>query len=1226
MHLTALFTRPKPNDSLSFGEGEMETLTSLRHWVRPPGEAAKKLLLIMKLTAIFLLSACLSVAARTEGQTVTLSVQDAPMKLVFREIQKQTGLNIMVKESLLEKAGRITIQVTQMPVADVLNLCLKNLPLGYTIENNTIVVKEKPAPLTQVSGLVPGTPEPSPTELKIRVVDTTGSPLQGATVSLNKKTIGVTDAEGVFSLNVNAGDVIFISSVSFETSEYKITSDFLSKSSSQTLILTLKPSITSLDDVEVTINTGYQRLKPNEVTGSVAQIDNQLFNRRVSTDVLSRLDGIVAGMYFSGFNSPLSQNLQSPPATKLGVEIRGRSTIQSGLVSADPLIVIDNFVYDGEINNINPNNIESITILKDAAAASIWGARAGNGVIVISTKKAAINQKIQVNVNSNLTISDQPNLRYGKGFLNSSDFIDAELSLYKNGFFDAQISNTFSRPPLSPVVEMLANRKAGLITSADSASQLDVLRKVDVRKDYDKYVYQKAIMQQYNVNLSGGTKNFSQFFSVGYDKNRDNLVRNGYDRISITSVNTYRPIQNLEISNTVLYTQSNTQQSNQFGINTFAIGGSYGSILPYAQLADANGNFLPVVKTYRYAWVDTIQRSGYFDWRYRPLQEMMLGNYKINVKDILLQSSLKYSFSHNLSVQVQFQHESQIMAGKNDQSVQSFAVRNLINQFSVANGDGSFNYNFPVGDILSVQQRTLSSNNLRGQINYNKTFHSKHNIFTLFGSEIRESKSEGSSYNLYGYDDETGTSVSSLNFNTRYTLFPNFSSSRLPTTASNITGSIYRFISFFGNAGYSYNTKYTITISARRDGANLFGVKTNDKIKPFWSSGLKWDINKETFYKISWLPILKLRASYGTEGNVYNGGAYLTGRYFGTSDLTNAPIVQITTPPNPELRWETVKIINIGTDFGFHQNTISGSIEWYQKNGTDLIEPAPLAPSTGFISFTGNAASTRTRGIEMNLSSKVVDNRFKWYTSLLLSTQQNVVTHYDPKFQAINLVNSISGVAIEGKSLFSIFSYKWAGLDPNTGDPQGYLNKTVSKDYPSILSSTSVDSLVYNGSARPTVFGAFLNSFTIRNISLSINITYNFGYYFRRPGVNSNLQGIIANPNSDYSLRWQKTGDEKNTSVPSIVYPANSARNNFYQFSEALVEKGDHIRLKDVQLSYNVSRQLWRKMPFATLQVYCYVTNLALIWKANKSGLDPDYYNQLALPGKSMSFGLRAGF
>jgi len=209
---------------------------------------------------------------------------------------------------------------------------------------------------------------------------------------------------------------------------------------------------------EVVVQTGYQSLPKERVTGSFVKISPEQLSRKVSPDILSRLDGIANGVYFNGLTSP---PLTSNASTKLGINIRGQSTLMPGLVSADPLIVVDNFPYEGNINNINPNDVESITILKDAAAASIWGARAGNGVIVITTKKRKPNQKMRVDLTVNTTVGNKPDLSYARNFLSAPDYINAEIYLYNQGLFTSDIANTTTRPALSPVIELLAKRKAG---------------------------------------------------------------------------------------------------------------------------------------------------------------------------------------------------------------------------------------------------------------------------------------------------------------------------------------------------------------------------------------------------------------------------------------------------------------------------------------------------------------------------------------------------------------------------------------------------------------------------------------------------------------------------------------------------------------------------------------------------------------------------------------------
>lgn len=1192
--------------------------TLLHYWSTAAGKQVKR---IMKLTAFLLLTACLQVSAAGYSQKITLTVKDAPLEQVFKSIEKQTGYYFNYNYQNIQQSKPVTLSVKDAPLEEVLTICFKHQPFTYSIIKDLIIVKEKVSffDKSDNKGQVYNY-EINPTiDVKGRVLNENGEPVEGVTVRVKGGTKStLTDKNGEFSLTtVDQNATLVFTHVSMETFELKV-------SGKTELAITLKTKISALGDVVVTVNTGYQQIPKERATGSFVYIDNNLLNRRVSTDILSRLDGIASGVYFNGISSPLSNQLQgSGSATKLGLNIRGESTLQPAFVSADPLIVIDNFIYDGDINNINPNNIESITILKDAAAASIWGARAGNGVIVITTKKGKYNQKLKTNFTSNLTVGNKPDLFYSKSYLNSSDFIDAELLLSNQGFFDF-FYTTPRMWALSPSMEIVAKHKAGLINDTDSASQINTLRNLDARNEYAKYVYQKSVLQQYAINLIGGSNNLSYNLTLGYDKNRDNLIRNGYNRFTVNSTSSYTPLKNLEFTTGIQYSNNETNLSNEFGLGTFYTGWPWGTI-PYTMLADENGKSLPVVKDFRSAWADTITNQGYLDWRFRPVDEIKYGNNKIKVTDLVLQGSVKYKFCSSFSAQIQIQNESQILSGRKYQSIETYYVRNLVNQFSIRDASGVFTYNFPLGGILNLKQNRLNATQLRGQLNYNSNFKRVHDFVAIAGAEIKESKTTGHSLNLYGYDDEFGTSATSLNYSTYYPSFPpGGAGAYLYPATGPIIGTNYRYVSYYMNGAYTYDGRYTVTMSARKDGSNIFGVRTNDKITPFWSAGIKWEIDKERFYKVNWLPQLKLRASYGNSGNVYNGSAYLTGYYSSNTILNSNPILLIQNAPNANLRWEKIKAMNIGVDFNLKKNLVSGTIEYFHKKGSDLIEDVPLAPSVGFTAYSGNAASTKTRGFDITLNTRNIDGNFKWYTNLLLSTVKDKVTHYDKQYLTLNLVSTEQGLPLEGRPLYSIFSYKWAGLDPANGDPQGILNKNVTKDYASIINSTTPDSLVFNGSGRPTVFGALRNTFSYKNFSFSINITYNFGYYFRRPSVSTNYLDLLSTPHSDYTKRWKKPGDEFLTSVPSLTYPSDDNRNLFYKYSEVLVEKGDHIRLKDIQLSYDVSKKVWHKMPFNEFQVYMYATNLGLIWRANKEGIDPNYNSQI-LPGKTYSMGIKFG-
>jgi len=362
-----------------------------------------------------------------------------------------------------------------------------------------------------------------------------------------------------------------------------------------------------------------------------------------------------------------------------------------------------------------------------------------------------------------------------------------------------------------------------------------------------------------------------------------------------------------------------------------------------------------------------------------------------------------------------------------------------------------------------------------------------------------------------------------------------------------------------------------------------------------------------------------LRGSYGYSGNVYNGVSLLTANFY-TNSLTGLQQALVTNPPNPDLTWERVKNVNLGVDFGIPKNVVSGTLEYFVKDGEDLIENEPLAPSSGFLSFNGNAASTQTRGVDLTVNTKNINRRFKWYTTFLFSELHSKVKKYDVPQTA----SSIDGnsVALLGKPISGIYSYKWAGLDPTDGDPQGYLAGKVSKDYQDIINNYSPDSLEFGGSSVPTWFGSLRNTFSYQGVSISFNIIYKMGYVFRNPSTSLSYSDIISNPNVDYTRRWQQPGDEKKTYVPSIVYPSNNLRTSFYEYSSVLVQNADNVRLQDITLSYSFDQTKLNLKPLTHLEVYFYANNMGVLWKSNKVGIDPDFVSGLPSP-KTFSVGIR---
>lgn len=1021
--------------------------------------------------------------------------------------------------------------------------------------------------------------------------------LTGANILLKGSTTGtVTDKNGYFKLSVpdNHATWLVISFIGYRSLDTLLQLPLKSE-----LILSLSQEMSVLQELSV---TGYQQIPRERSTGSFVNVGQPLLNRKVSTNLLDRLDGIASGVLFKAEQQKATS--ANPLGRNLGIRIRGESTLGDiTQVSRDPLIVVDNFPFEGNLDNINPNDVESVSILRDAAAASIWGARAGNGVIVITTKKGAKNTPMAVEVNSNITITGKPDLYADRNYLPSADYIQIEKTLFDAGYFNADLADNISRPPLSPVVQLLEQQRNGEISSGLVDETFSQWSQRDLRKEYSRHVYRQAVNQQYSASIKGGNQQAAYALSAGYDHNTFDQIGNDYRRLTLNSNTTYSLTKGLDLTTAINYSSNVTMTNNyQNSFGYLPVGGKYGPLYPYAVLSNQDGSPAAVVRDYRSTYVDSAGSRGLLDWQYRPLQETQTADNSLRINSLLMRAGLQYRILPSLNVELIYQDESQRIHASDNRSIDSYYARDLINRFTLVNSDGSLTYQVPKGGILMQNSTLWHSQNLRAQLNLNRKIGTLHQLTALVGAEARRLQTESQMRTSYGYSDDLGVSANNLDFRNSLAVNPS-GTAQIPSLPGDIYTYDNRFLSYYANAAYTYMKRYTISLSTRKDGANIFGAKTNNRFSPLWSAGIAWDISKEGYYEISWLPYLKIRSSFGYSGNPYQGTVYVRGVY-STSSYTGAQTIQNLTAPNPALRWEKVGTLNVGIDFGSKSNIITGSIEYFIKNGTDLIERQQLAPSAGFSQFFTNGASTSAHGLDLILNGDITAGRLRWQPAILLSLLKNRIKKFSIRQTAASIQNPDGRPGIVGKPLYGVYSYRWAGLDPSTGDPQGYLNGEVSTNYTSIINNFSPDSLVLHGSAVPTAFGSFRNDFSLGGFSLSINLTYKMGYYFRRQAVSPNYADVLTGyTHQDYQRRWQKSGDEAFTDIPSFVYPSNPNRSTFYRFSQTLVEKADHLRMQDVRLSYTLPD--FKKGP-ANAQIYLFAANLGILWRANKYGIDPD--------------------
>jgi len=957
---------------------------------------------------------------------------------------------------------------------------------------------------------------------------------------------------------------------------------------------------------EVEVSTGYQTLPAERATGSFERVSEKLFNRQVSTDVISRLDGIMPGILFD--RRGISENLR----------VRGLSSI--GLTDSRPLIILDNFPYEGDINAINPNDVASVTLLKDAASASIWGARAGNGVLVITTKKGRFDQPFQLSATSNITIQEKRDLFY-QPQVASTDYIDIEKMLFDRGVYDSDLSNTRTWPVVTPVVDILDEQRRGLLTEEEAAAKINAFRNVDLRDDLSRYLYRDAVMQQYALSLRGGSNRVNTLFSAGFDRNLQSERGNGYTRTTVRNQTSLRPLDKLTMDIGITYSASNRQSNNPGSVSM----GPGNGIYPYAALVDEYGQPAVIARDRRLGYADTVGTGRLLDWHYRPYEELALADNTTTLQNLLFNFSTRYQWSAHLSTEIRGQYENQWTDAHELRHEHSYFVRDLVNTFTQLANENVVRP-VPLGSILDGSRSRLQAYGIRGQANYNRDW-SVHRVAAIAGGEIRHAGTESNSDRRYGYDADLRISQG-VDYVNRYPRLANSSSSAIPYVGSS-QRMVSRFVSLYANGSYTLADRYTVSASARRDASNLFGVATNDKWSPFWSAGLAWNVDNEPFYRWSAVPHLKLRTTYGLAGNTDNDRpAVTTIDYRGVSSLGRFPYAIVANPPNPQLRWEDVATWNVGLDFAGRNRTIGGSLEYYVKTASDLIALMESDPTSGFDSFARNSAVLRNRGFDLSLYGRHGKGRFGWSWDALLShTRNKVLEYYDTPATYSNAVGNGNLVTpFVGRPAYALLSYRFAGLDPETGDPLGYLNGEVSKDYTGIAQRASENDIVLHGTAMPTYFGALRNTLQWKNLSVSANVTFRFGYFFRRNTVAYYpiLSGNVINVHGDYYKRWQKPGDEAQTTVPSMLIPGNNARDGFYGYSEATTERGDHIRLQDVNVSYVLRGDGLHWGPFREIRATLYARNLGLIWKANDAGLDPDYLNAPA--PRSIALGLSMDF
>ena len=1050
--------------------------------------------------------------------------------------------------------------------------------------------------------------------------DFDNAPLVGATVKVeyggSQNMQGTsTDLDGKFSLEISTAATEFsVSFIGYETQVVEI------EQGRQEYEVVLHSNSNRMNEIVV---TGYHNIERRRLTAAVTTVNIADGNIGAITNIDQALAGQVAGL------STMVSN--GAPGAPVKIRIRGTASLCG---TQDPLWVLDGMplegtdipameelkdidnIYQTSIAGINPSDIENITVLKDAAATAIYGARAANGVIVITTKRGKMG-KAQVNVSTKLTVN--PNLDLSRlNMLNSEEKVGLELDLLNSGFsYRAGKGAVYQ---LLSQYGMLDAYKTGGWDALSSEAQSAINALKGINTDWNDILMRDALSQEHNISISGGTEKVNYYTSVGYNDEQGNVKGVGNNRFNITMKTDFRINRFLKLGASV-YANQRKQNTYLTDYNSFTNPIYYSRIAnPYQTIYDADGN---------YAYDKNVEGRADTDLDFNIIEE------RENTSNIRTDRSMMSVFDAVFNYHDHFKLTSQLGLQYDGYKLDRYAGEE---SYAMRYEKYDKRYNgttyLPDGGMHKVNHGNSFQWTWKTMAEYRQTFLKSHEFEVMAGSELRRIKSESNYSVAYGYDPRTLTTIP--------VIFPNENIAESnPLYSETFTENAYA--SFFATTSYTYKNRYTVGGSVRFDGSDVFGVAKEYRFLPLYSVSGLWRVIEEKWMQNAYaIDNLGVRVSYGLQGNIdKNTSPYLIGKYDKTQILPgNAEnVIQAENAPNPNLRWEKTQNVNAGIDFAVFNRAISLTADYYYRKGTDLIGTRMLPLETGFSSTTINWASMENQGFEVSLATRnIYTHDFLWTTNINVGYNSNKVLQE-------TVAENATYPSREGYPVGAIFAYKTAGLD-DAGYPLFETkdgNAVSAKEFfnlnrngaPQMSAADQRDLYTYMGSSDPLVSGGFMNTFEYKNISLNVNLAFNLGATVRvQPTYSPLYYDRGLNTNRDILDRW--TVDNQDGRFPTLM--SNDGEHDseikFYEnyssygMLDIWVKKCNYLRCQSLRLAYKFDGDWMKKIGVRTASVSLEGRNLFVVASDYTNYLDPETMgNPYATPlPKSAIFTLNVGF
>lgn len=1083
---------------------------------------------------------------KEQNSVYSIKIEFLSLKDAVKKIANETGHYFVFEDKDLEGAPVVNKEFVSTPVNHIMEECLANTGLTYKIEDKVIYVTKKPAPksTTEKSAEIAGDSQQKRFEVAGMIKDLGGSPIPGVyvTVKESQTLSSLSGLDGIYKISLpeeGSAYTLVFSFLGMQTQEVAV-------SGRNTIDITMRDQETLLDEI-VVVGYGVERKK--DIAGSIENISAGELSKTNNASFQKAIQGRLAGVQIV--------STSGLPGSSFSVNIRGRGSINAG---TQPLYIIDgvqvvngshttNVLANADImSGLNPDDIESVTVLKDGASASIYGAQAANGVVIITTKSGSA-EKTALTVNASMGVQD---LIRRVPVLNGKEWAEYALLEYSN--YDKLYGTGEHQKYL--------NLFKGFGWGDDGFSN------APTTNWYDE-IFRKAIVQNYQLSMSGGGDKTKVYFSAGYNQTEGIIKHTGFDRISgrlnvshkvkdwVTfSTNTsFSSTKHIQATTTAAANPSRTAMLLLPGVGPRDENGEYYADLPYGY--------------YLYNIPQMLELNEYTGKTYNLTTS--------NALTFNLAPGLTFKSSYNFDFTWMFEHhysDPRTRLGRRDNGVIMASAM----------------------DIVNFQSEQV--------LNYNKTFNKIHRVNAVAGF----------SYTNYQYHMQSGESNGVANPDLRL-----LSSGAIPVSADE-SYSEWKLAGFFTRLSYTLKDKYIFSGTVRYDGSSRFGRE--NLWGTFPSLSFAWRINEESFMEgMEWISDLRLRASYGVTGNSSIGNYVSHRLYTGNVSYDSKPGIVQSTIGNRQLTWEKKHSKNLGLSLGLFQDRITASFDLYRDDTKDLLYSRVIPYTTGFTSIPSNMGGVRNEGLDIHVNSLNVEGKdFEWETSFNLSFNKNYITELQDGLDEL-------GSYKVGKGITQSYVYKWAGVNTSDGRPMYY-----DKDGYITYNPTPDDRYWIKGT-DPTVYGGMENTFRWKGLSLSFFLQFQRGAlkYWSDKTV---LIGQAADNNllkDIYNNYWKAPGDVTWVPLPMLngSYPGNPMKYdaNVDPGMSLIFESTDFIKLKNINISYDLPKSLVNKLKLSDVQVYGTAYN---VWTSTPyQGYDPESIGNdrgLYPQSKSYSFGIKVNF